>query len=206
MNGQTFSTVRAKQLLRPMFNSLLYLAGVKLVNKRWGPCGHLATLKKIYQQQVVPKRIIDIGASDGKWTREIRQMFPNAEFLLIDPLSENVDALDRCSEELSGVSYWSGALGAKPGTQTIHVHGDQTSFFQSQHLSKRAVAREVEVQSLDDLVEARNFGPPDFIKADVQGSELEVLKGRQTACGRRNCCCLKHRSSSSMKVVPWRTR
>jgi tRNA G46 methylase TrmB len=51
-------------------------------------CNRFAWLKQKLSFQ--PNRIVDIGASDGRWTLPMVKIFPNANFLLIEPLSQNI--------------------------------------------------------------------------------------------------------------------
>jgi len=55
------------------------------------------------------------------------------------------------------------------------AHGDQSSMLPSADFA--GTRREVEVRTLDSFVDDLKLQPALFMKADVQGYELEVLKG-----------------------------
>jgi FkbM family methyltransferase len=170
-----------KAFLKRLVNTTLGLAGVRLVHRDWGPRGfasHLGGLPAAVKARI--SRIVDIGASDGKWTRECAKVFPGASYLLIDPLDENEPALRALCGQNPHYHYWMGALGAKSGQLELHVHGDQSSAFSSKEYG--AIIRTVAMSTLDTLL-AENLlgGIPDFIKLDVQGDELAVLAGAEEA-------------------------
>jgi FkbM family methyltransferase len=119
--------------------------------------------------------VIDIGASDGSWTAECRQVFPNAKYFLIDPLPQNVLSLKALAQANANVRFWNGALGAIQGNLELHVHGDQSSALESESFHGEKIS--VEEKILDLLVEEFELQPPFLMKADVQGMVLEVLRG-----------------------------
>lgn len=162
--------------LRDLTNALLAPLGVRVVSRRWGPRGPFDALRRVRAQGVVPRQIVDVGASDGTWTRECLGIFPDARYLLVDPLPANAAALEALRAQHPRLSVWQGALGSAPGALELREHGDQSSFLPSDSFAARATRR-VEVRPLDALLDAGLLEPPDFIKADVQGFELEVLRG-----------------------------
>lgn len=165
--------------IAPALRSLARRAGVRIVNRDWGPRGFGAAMELAARQGFRPRAVIDVGAARGTWTLECREVFPAATYLMVDPLPENAQALAAVAAELPGVDYWIGALGAQPGRRTIHSHGDQSSFLGSPDFKGAAI--ECEVRRCDDLVRERlgfEAGRRDLVlKADVQGAELEVLAG-----------------------------
>ena len=137
-------------------------------------------MRRIKTHGIVPLQIVDIGAAKGLWTRECLEVFPDANYFLIDPLEENIAALEKLQQNKSNINLWIGALGPKPETLNLYVHEDQSSFFQSEYSkSNQSSTRTIEVRTLDSFTEDDTIQPPDMIKADVQGFELEVLKGAE---------------------------
>jgi hypothetical protein len=48
-----------------------------------------------------------------------------------------------------------------------------------EHIAHGAPVRSYPMQTIDEIVELKGVEPPSFLKLDVQGYELEVLKGAQ---------------------------
>ncbi len=166
--------------LRGATQTLLGSLGMRVVNARWGPRGPIDSLRRARSYGVVPRQIVDVGASDGIWTRECLRVFPEARFFVIDPLPANAAALTALATQHPNVHFWQGALGSAPGALELLEHGDQSSFFASDSFTAHG-ARQVEVRTLDSFLGTPALQPPDFIKADVQGFELAVLRGA-SAC------------------------
>lgn len=156
-------------------NALAGLFGARVVGAQWGPRGFSASLQRARSKGFSPATVIDVGAASGQWTRECRKVFPTARYLLVDPLEENRSALDELAQSDPQVAAWHGALGAEPGHLELWAHGDQSSFLRSSDFPGKP--RQVEVRTLDSLIETFQLPSPVLFKADVQGYEIEVLKG-----------------------------
>jgi FkbM family methyltransferase len=167
--------MRLRNAGKTALNSLAALFGVRLVSASWGPRGVFATLGRTKSRGFSPALIFDIGASDGQWTRECQGIFPESKYILVDPLDSNREALLRLTAADARVSAWYGAAGASSGHLQIYDHGDQSSALPSKEFSDPA--RNVAVCTVDALYQAAGSAVPVLIKADVQGFELEVLKG-----------------------------
>ena len=63
----------------------------------------------------------------------------------------------------------------------INCHGHQSSVFGNSCGESFGTVIELEAQSLDYLIETKGFGFPDVIKLDIQGGELEALRGAPRA-------------------------
>ncbi|MFH1922002.1 MAG: FkbM family methyltransferase [Planctomycetota bacterium] len=158
-------------------NGLLSPLGIRVVNRRWGPRGVLVSLEKAGAVGIVPDQVVDIGASNGAWTRQCLRLLPNARYFLVDPLVENRQSLETLSAEHPKVSHWTGALGREPGHLDFFVHGTQSSFLHSEFSGDGTNTRRIEVRTLDSFLEDGELAPPQLMKADVQGFELDVLRG-----------------------------
>lgn len=128
-----------------------------------------------------PGTICDVGASDGSWSRQLRDIFPGARYFCVDPLIENRASLDQLCAEFSNVSYWQGCLGSKTGKAILNVDGAGTSVFRGHTGNPYGIQREVGLETLDALIRSGVCPEPDLLKLDVQGYELEVLKGATNA-------------------------
>ncbi len=167
------STVRARG--KAAVNALVGLFGARLVGAKWGPRGFGASLERARSKGFSPANVVDVGAANGQWTRECRVIFPAARYFLVDPLEENRPALEQLSRSDSRIAVWQGALGASDGKLELSAHGDQSSFLHSQEFAGQA--RQVQVRTLDSFIDSMGLAPNMLLKADVQGYELEVLRG-----------------------------
>jgi FkbM family methyltransferase len=162
---------------RRAVNALLGLAGLRMVARDWGPNGTFPALERMRALGFQPRAIFDIGASDGRWSLECMKLFPASRYFLADPLPENRTALDRLVAMAPGTVVWHGAIGAEDGPLELHLHGDQSSFLPSRDFDgERQV---VAVRTLDTIIDAHSFDAPLLLKTDVQGHELEILRGAE---------------------------
>jgi FkbM family methyltransferase len=129
-----------------------------------------------------PKNIIDIGAYEGYWTAEMIELFPGADFFMIEAQSSKETYLKKTIASHPGkIKYSMSLLGAKDGEKVIFNEYETASSVLSEHFETNAARSEKTIQTLDSLLNAQNIAAPDFIKLDTQGYELEILKGSSKA-------------------------
>jgi FkbM family methyltransferase len=161
--------------LRNAVNGVLGAFGLKAVSAKWGPRGAMAALVDARRAGFHPRTVVDVGASNGQWSRECLHVFPDPQYLLIDPLEENRAPLDRFAQAHSRASFWMGVAGPEDGLIDLNAHGDQSSVLSSTDFA--SAPRKVPMRSLDSFIEPLSLQGPVMLKADVQGFELEVLRG-----------------------------
>ena len=164
-----------RELVKGGLNGLLRGVGARMVNADWGPKGFAACFERAKTAGFEPRTIVDVGASDGRWTQECAEVFPTARYALFDPLPENEAAHARLAKDGLDIASWRGALGAEPGELVLNAHGHQSSFFSAPEFPGEPMR--VPVRTLDSFIEPMGFRAPMLIKADVQGYELSVLRG-----------------------------
>lgn len=161
--------------VKSAINRLGARLGVKLVSADWGPRGFEAAFARAKADGFVPGSVIDVGASTGIWTGQCREFFPDARYFLIDPLPRNEPRLAALAANDPKIDYWAGALGAQAGTTGFFDHGDQSSALPSSSFPGTQI--DVPMQTLDAVLAGRDLPAPLLIKVDVQGFEMQVLRG-----------------------------
>ncbi|OQW97983.1 MAG: hypothetical protein BWK74_05570 [Desulfobacteraceae bacterium A6] len=126
-----------------------------------------------------PKTIIDIGAARGCWSAEVSSIWPDACYILIDPLEENRQELQSVCRKLKNADFRITAITDHSGKITINVHPDLegSTIFLEREENINGVPREVNSMTLDDLHAEMRFENPVLLKVDVQGAEMKVLTG-----------------------------
>jgi FkbM family methyltransferase len=174
----------AKQMLKRCGNAILEPFGFEIRRKpvaterlRHTMCGALEHIKRL---DFHPKTIIDVGAAFG--TEPLYTVFPIAKHVLVEPLEEFKPALDRLVTRFShvGLEYIVAAGAEKSGTATLHVHPDldgSSLYLEDEDSEVNGVPRLVPAVTLDQVCGERNLEGPFLVKVDVQGAELDVLKG-----------------------------
>lgn len=181
-----------REAFKEAVNAVLTRGGLRLISSAWGPRGFAAPLRRLVGQGWMPRQVVDVGAFKGTWTAECLRVCPDSRYLLIDPLSANRAALMDLASRHTNVTAWFGAAGATEGELVIHSHADQSSPLIAVDEAWRATESiTVPVRTLDSFVASGEIAPPQLIKVDVQGYELEVLRGATEALGSADAVLLE---------------
>ena len=138
----------------------------------WVRLQHLANLG------LKPDVIFDIGAAGGAWAQRASKIWPNARIVGFEPNESRVPELEETRARLPNFSYQRCLLGSRPGEIEYVDSRDQTSLYDRAASGPKATAP---MLTLDSLLTDNVIRPPAFMKLDVQGYELEILKGGQLA-------------------------
>jgi len=157
------------------------------------PVPHIDYLHRMKnEQKCSPKIIYDIGASVLHWTDAAKTVWPGSQFFVFE-------AMEDCEElyKEAGVTCHIGVLSDRdyrsvdffenkefPAGNSYYRENPEFSppaahlFDDSHKVTKKAM-------TLDTIVKSRQFPLPDLIKMDVQGAELDILKGSEETL--KNC-------------------
>lgn len=138
----------------------------------------LSALKTIFGFN--PKIILDIGAARGQWSEQVKPIFPDAQFLLVegDPRLERELESKGFPHEITVLSaendivIWTQTN--KDGYVGGHIKDENTPFGRD----SANFTREIKMtMTLPQVVEKHQLSWSDIglIKMDIQGHELEVL-------------------------------
>ncbi|MBT8145245.1 MAG: FkbM family methyltransferase [Gammaproteobacteria bacterium] len=143
---------------------------------------------------------IDVGAYRGDIARHILRYSPHGEIYAIEPVKQNCEFLQ---EKFPSLTVYCAALSDQDGEATFfHVRGRPArSGLRKQAYpdpNEQVDEVKVPVKTLDGLIPTDT--PIDFIKIDVEGAELNVLRGGQRLIEKWHpLIVLEHDEEASMK-------
>jgi FkbM family methyltransferase len=164
----------------------------ELGSQRLLPQAHVNFLIGLRDAGINPRHIYDIGACVLHWTNEARRIWPHAEYCVFDAM----DSVEFLYQE-QNLKYHIGVLSdservvdfyqndVHPGgnsyyLENVAVNPEVPEYFNESH------RRRLRTETLDSVVLGGDFPLPDLIKIDVQGAELDILKGAEYCLSRCN--------------------
>lgn len=178
---------------------ILNYAGIEIRKVQRGNFNEIATdrrpignirffLEDVAKRGFVPNGIIDVGANRGEWTQMAKSIFPNASVLMIEPQEEMRALLEKTCQILANVAWIQAGAGAEKGelVQTIWKDLNGSSFIprEGEITDGHKTQRITPILTLNDLVAERPDFSPDLVKMDIQGFEIEALKGAVSLFGK----------------------
>jgi FkbM family methyltransferase len=124
--------------------------------------------------------VVDVGANVGMFA--VRQAARGAHVYAFEPNPHCYRRLARAIVEnaaTSEISLFNYAVGAAPGTATLHVPDHRTALGSLAAVGSGTVtfSSEVNVTCLDQILPALDVGRVDLLKIDAEGAEVDVLRG-----------------------------
>jgi len=129
--------------------------------------------------------VFDVGAHIGKYSKLITKAINNAEVYSFEPHPITFKILKKNIESVKNVNLYNLALSSKEAILDIYDYQNNdgsshaslnSEIFQTVHYSK-ITSHKVNVTTIDIFAENNKIEKIDFLKIDVEGFELEVLKG-----------------------------
>ncbi|OHD19327.1 MAG: hypothetical protein A2086_00950 [Spirochaetes bacterium GWD1_27_9] len=141
-------------------------------------------LKNIYndEENIV---FFDVGANNGNYSKLLRQFFKKPKIYAFEPFEKiytslvgnlsslNINCINKAlGATVSKINIYNDKNDEKSELVTIHKNSLDTLF-----QLKDIETQEVQMISIDSFCFENKINKIDFLKIDVEGSELEVLKG-----------------------------
>lgn len=167
-------------MLKQLMNKLFRRFGFEVRKAAESPLREV--LLRAKQNGLAPRTVIDVGAAWGEWSRECARVFQDARYVLVEPLVEYRASLERVMAALPQAVLVPQVVAAAPGTVTFHVHPDLTGsslYKEGDDPRINGAPRTLSATTLDALTREHALEGPCLLKIDVQGAELDVLRGAE---------------------------
>lgn len=136
------------------------------------------SLRNMKRLGFAPRNIVDVGAYQGEWTAMAKAIFPDANVLMIEAQSSKKKILEEvCLRYINTASYAICLLGAEARKGVAFHEMETGSSVLREKSNIKSVTTSCDMITLDDVVAKNIHGKVDLLKLDVQGYELEVLRG-----------------------------
>ena len=130
-----------------------------------------------YKQEFMPSRILDIGAWNGFWTKNVKPIWPDAHYTCIEAGQKHEKRLKEVTDD-----YHIAVLGDSDREIKMYLReidkGNKKKVTYTKGSTVFGIFKDYEIRqmkTLDQLV--GNDAQYDLIKQDVQGAEIMVMNG-----------------------------
>ncbi len=144
-----------------------------------------AFLKAVEARGFRPRRVLDVGANRGHWSSQLIEAVGPCEIVMVEPQEHMSVYLEPFLEANPGTRWVKAGAAGTCGERTFHVLDDtySSSFLEKQGADGLVVdTRTVPVVTLDSLYPEGSV-LPDTVKLDIEGMELEVMRGSPRVMG-----------------------
>lgn len=153
------------------------MAWLRSKRRREAPLSLGAALARARARGPTVGTVIDVGASDGRWSLVAARHFPEARFLLVEAQAGHEPALRELKRKDGRFDYVIAA--ASDACGSVHFEGGDLFGGVASHAPDPGNARMIRVPAVtvDALVRDRRLAPPFLLKLDTHGFEVPILEG-----------------------------
>lgn len=146
--------------------------------------GELYVLK--YLQNKLPRQskltLFDVGANVGEYAKLLCQYFPQSRVFGFEALPATYEILLQNIKRDDQIFPVNKALGSTKEKRSFYTDGagsGLSTFFPMESITSQHIMQEItiEIETIDSFCLDNQIEKIDFLKIDVEGFELEVLKG-----------------------------
>ena len=131
------------------------------------------------------KTIIDVGSNKGQFLLLTEYFFKCKKIYSFEPIKKFYIIQKKFFKYRNNISFYNFALGKKKSKKIFYItkRKDSSSFLKINEKIKKnkdykIIKKQIiQIQTLDEIMAKKKLEDPVLLKIDVQGYELEVLKG-----------------------------
>jgi FkbM family methyltransferase len=178
--------------LQRLAETTLTRGGVKAL-RRWRPfsLASFRLVRGLADEGLSFATVVDVGANAGQFSRACLGIWPDAHVIAFEPLPDVAGRVEVTVGRVGRVDVHACAVGASDGTTAFFPYENSLS---SSALSVADGAKDepwarplapitVPLRRLDTVLAGSTLARPALLKIDVQGFELDVLRGAEATLG-----------------------
>ncbi|MDD8018875.1 MAG: FkbM family methyltransferase [Bacteroidota bacterium] len=174
---------KIKLYINDVLSSFGYQLRKAPFSKRQIASGHFKWLQELDIQT-----ILDVGANEGQFLSKASRIFPDAYFYAFEPLKKSFTKLQKNNSANKKITLFNFALGDEEKDSIINRndYSPSSSLLPLTDLHKEAfpmtenvVGEKIQIRLLDNIASHLNLNKKILLKIDVQGYELNVLRGAE---------------------------
>jgi len=136
-------------------------------------------LKSLKNKGFDPDNIVDIGCGYGEWSLKANKIFNNSKFYLFDADKTNEEKLNKLKTKFENMNYKICLLSSECKHQKFYRMGYGSSVYEEKSNYPREIDNLTSSTLNDELDINLIKKSKNIIKLDVQGAEIDILKGLQ---------------------------
>ncbi|MEN6336890.1 MAG: FkbM family methyltransferase [Phycisphaerales bacterium] len=169
-------------------NRLLSRFGCELVRSS-NSVSLQAALARIHGMGMRFATVIDVGASDGRWSQRVQRWFPDASYLLIEAQAVHEPRLRAYKARAGNVDYVLAAAADARGQ--VFFNASDAAGGLASHTTANGCTEQVPATTVDFEVQTRNLPSPFLVKLDTHGFEVPILRGAERTLTHTAAICVE---------------
>ncbi|NVL90282.1 MAG: FkbM family methyltransferase [Desulfobacterales bacterium] len=156
-------------------NTVLHSIGCEVI-KHSASVSWRSTFARIRGRRIEIQTVIDVGASDGRWSKTLMLFYPYAFYFLIEANQVHESKLKRFKKKHENVDYILAAAGDTVG-EVYFDASDAAGGLASHKPMNSDNMIKVAVVTVDTQVKQQNLTGPYLLKLDTHGFEVPIFEG-----------------------------
>lgn len=173
-----------KRAVLKIANSFLRHFGAQITRDTSHEFKMASAAQRITTHGIAINSVIDIGASNGKWSVEMMKIFPEASLLAVEPLLEREEELENVKYAYSNFDYILCVAGEEAGQEVMLAVSDDLDGSTVGGVSEKF--RKIPARTVDSIIAEKKLEGPFLLKFDTHGYELPILSGARNTLMKTN--------------------